>query len=309
MKIGIVGLGIVGSAIKYGFAKLGHEILEHDIRFQTKLEDVTSAEVVFICVPSPSDPNGECNTSIVEQVVAELCRMSFQGVIAIKSTVTPGTTRELIKRHNNNNICFVPEFLRERCAVADFVEKHDLCVIGTEIEEVFQKIQLAHGKLPRKIAKLPPTEAEFVKYFNNIYNATLVVFANSMYEVCKSVGADYSAVKDTVVKRDHINDIYLDCNDNFRGFGGMCLPKDTRAIACLAKRRGTNIEFFANLLNENSKFRTTVLPGMRGGTETSIYEIDAVISKDNVHHEALLPREFSSPDETLRRGVTSEKPT
>jgi len=282
MKIGIIGLGIVGSAIKYGFAKLGHEVLEHDVRLGTSISAVLPSEIVFICVPSPSAPSGECDTSIVEEVVRDLCDAGYSGVIAVKSTVTPGTTRTLIARHRNERICFVPEFLRERCAVADFVEKHDLCVIGTEHAEVFAKVRAAHGKLPKQVVQLAPTEAELVKYFNNIYNATLVVFANSMYEVCKAVGADYSAVKDAVVQREHINDIYLDCNESFRGFGGMCLPKDTKAIAHLAAKLGTRTEFFSHLLSENAKFKTTVLPGMRGDAETAIYEIDIAAEKGSI---------------------------
>jgi len=108
-----------------------------------------------------------------------------------------------------------------------------------------------------------PTEAELAKYYNNIYNATLVTFANSFYEVCKSLGADYSKVKDAIVNREHIYDIYLDCNDNFRGFGGMCLPKDTKAIAAFCSKNGLDVGFFDSILEENSKYKTTVYEGMR----------------------------------------------
>ena len=84
-----------------------------------------------------------------------------------------------------------------------------------------------------------------------------------MYEVCNSLGVDYSKVKDAVVNREHITDIYLDCNENFRGFGGVCLPKDTKALDYLAKQHGLNVDFFDMLIKENNKYKTTVFEGMR----------------------------------------------
>jgi UDP-glucose 6-dehydrogenase len=77
------------------------------------------------------------------------------------------------------------------------------------------------------------------------------------------LGADYSKVKDTAVRGSRIADKYLDCNQNFRGFGGVCLPKDTAALDFLAKNLGTNVKFFENILTENSKYKTTVFEGMR----------------------------------------------
>ena len=224
--IGIVGVGIVGSAIKYGFEKLGHTVLVHDIKLQTNLIDLLDTETIYICVPTPPKPDGSCDTTIVEEVVKDLVWAKYKGIIAIKSTVEPGTTDRLLSSCRGTHICFVPEFLRERCSITDFTENHDLCVVGTRNASVFNTIKEQHGKYPKNVVQLAPTEAELCKYFNNIYNATLITFANSFFEVCKKVGADYSKVKDAIVKRDHIEDIYLDCNENFRGFGGMCITPD-----------------------------------------------------------------------------------
>jgi UDPglucose 6-dehydrogenase len=263
MKIGIVGLGVVGSAVKYGLEKLGHNVTSHDIALGTSIEDLLDAQIVFLCVPTPSNDDGSCNTSIVKEVINNLDELEYSGIIAIKSTVSPGTTQSLIQKYDNNRICFVPEFLRERCASVDFVENHDVCIIGTENERAQEALKEVHGKLPNNIVIVSPTEAELAKYYNNIYNATLVTFANSFYEVCKSLGADYSKVKDAIVNREHIHDIYLDCNDNFRGFGGMCLPKDTKAIAAFCDKNNLGVGFFDSILKENAKYKTTVYDGMR----------------------------------------------
>jgi UDPglucose 6-dehydrogenase len=264
MKIGILGLGVVGSAAETGFRELGHITSYYDPRYENSaFEDVLDTEVCFLCVPTPPDNNGKCDTSIVESSLASLSKAGYTGVAAIKSTVEPGTTHRLIDAYPNLAICFVPEFLRERCAVTDFIENHDLCVVGTEKENVFEIIKKAHGHYPAKVVQLKPVEAEIVKYYNNIYNATLITLANSFYEVCDHLDADYTAVKNALVNRSHITNSYLQCNKNFRGFGGVCLPKDTSAIATLVREAGLDINFFQMLLDENDKYQVTVYDGMR----------------------------------------------
>jgi len=262
-KIGVVGVGIVGEAIKYGMEKLGHHVMAHDIRYDTKLSDLVETDICFICVPTPSKDDLQCDTSIVENVVGELHSLNYKGIIAIKSTVPPGTTEKLQSQYKNDRICFVPEFLRERCAIADFTENHDVCIIGSQFLEICNFIQTLHGKYPKEFKYLTPTEAEFAKYYNNIYNATLIILANNFYEVCQALQIDYTAIKGAIVRREHINDVYLDCNDNFRGYAGACLPKDVRAFVHLAEKMGIDAGIFKFLNNENKKYKPTVFPGMR----------------------------------------------
>ena len=263
MKIGIIGVGIVGGAIKHGFERLGHEIKIHDTRHYTSIEDVKNTEINFICVPTPSLKNGKCNVHIVEDVVDELNNIDYEGIIAIKSTVEPGTTEMLKSKYPNRKICFVPEFLRERCAITDFIERHDVCVIGTDDDEIFKTVKESHGTYPNKFSKVSETEAELVKYFNNVYAATLITFANNFYEICEGLGVDYNNVKNSVVNREHIVDKYLDCNKNFRGFGGVCLPKDTKALVHISEQLGLKGNFFENILKENGRYETTIFEGMR----------------------------------------------
>jgi len=263
MDIGIVGIGVVGSAIKHGFEKLGHNIFVHDIKMKTKIEDVINTDIIFICVPTPSKANGDCDTKIVENIVFNLSELNYNGIISIKSTVKPGTTQMLIEKFPSLNLSFVPEFLRERCAIADFLENHDLCVIGTDDKNAFDLIKKAHGKYPKNVVQLSVTEAEFVKYFSNTYNAMLITFANNFYEICSKMGVEYSNIKNAAVLRDHIADKYLDCNDNCRGFGGVCLPKDTKALVNLSKELGLSGSLFKTLLDDNKKYETTVFEGMR----------------------------------------------
>ena len=262
-KVGIVGIGVIGGAIKYGMEKLGHKVFTHDIRFNSKIENVLNTEICFICVPTPSMKNFMCDTSIVESVVANLNALKYKGIIAIKSTIPPTTTENYQKKFKNNNICFIPEFLRERCAISDFTLNHDVCVIGTNSEKIRDFVKKIHGKYPKKFVFLSPTEAEIVKYYNNVYNATLVTLANNFYEICKKIDVDYNNVKEALVQRDHINDVYIDCNENFRGYGGACLPKDVRAFIYLTEVLSVDAGIFRFLDEENRKYKTTVFEGMR----------------------------------------------
>lgn len=262
MKIGIVGLGIIGSACKFGFEKLGHKVLIHDIIMETKLNDLIDCEIIYVCVPTPSNEDGSCNTSIVEQVILDLKELNYQGIIAIKSTVKPTTTQKLIEQ-TNLKICFVPEFLRERCAITDFTENHDLLAIGTESEYIFNLVKKCHGNYPKNIVQLKPTEAELLKYYSNVYNALKITFANEVYEICQKLNVNYSDIKNAFIKRGTTKDIYLDVNDNFRGYAGMCLPKDTKALDSLVKELGLDLELFYIINKENNKFIKTVFEGMR----------------------------------------------
>jgi len=283
MKIGIVGLGVVGSAVKYGMEKLGHDVRVHDIKLDTKLVDIFQTDICFICVPTNELEDGSCDVSIVEEIIDDLTQWGYKGVIAIKSTVSPGTTEKLYlkyhKRYYNGvphgelKLAFVPEFLRERCAISDFTENHDVCVIGvmdsygfcgTDMSDrVFEMLKEAHGKYPQQFARMTSTEAELSKYFSNVYNAMRVTFANGFYEVCKKLGARYSVIKDAVVQRPTLIDMYLDCNEKFRGFAGVCLPKDTAALAKLADDLDVDARIFSVIVEDNKLYNPTVMGNMR----------------------------------------------
>jgi len=263
MKIGIIGLGAVGSANKQGFEHLGHEVLVHDIILSTSIKDVLSTEINFICVPTPSADDGQCDTTILESVIQELDDNNYNGIIAIRSTSVPGFTQRMIEKHKTLAICFVPEFLRERCAADDFINNHKLLAVGTFDIWVFRKVVKAHGNLPEHTEHLTPTEAEVLKYFNNVYASLRVTFANVMYEICEKLNCDYTTIKNSYIKTGKAVDMYLDVSDGLRGYGGMCLPKDTRALARLMEKLELDLNLISSIDRDNSKFKKTVFNGMR----------------------------------------------
>ena len=263
MQVGIVGLGVVGTANRVGFQQLGHDVKCHDIKFNTTIDIVKDTELVCVCVPTPSAINGSCDTTIVKSVIVDLYNLNYKGVIAIRSSTVPGFTESMIKQFPNLKICFVPEFIRERHAVEDFTLDHKILVIGTEDKEIFDIVKTAHGHYPFHIKQLKPTEAEICKYYMNIYAATRIVYSNIVYEVAQKFDCDYKAIKDAYVKTGRYADMYLDVNHNMRGYGGACLPKDMKAWIQLLKDLGLDYKLFETVDKDNKKFRTTIFPGMR----------------------------------------------
>jgi len=252
MKIGIIGLGVVGKTIQYCFERLGHEVISHDLLLNTNIVDVLDTEICYVCVPTPSNDGG-CDTSIVESVVGELSELKYLGIVAIKSTVEPGTTKKLIENYDLK-ICHVPEFLRERCSVSDFMDNHDICVIGTDDQEVFGVVKKSHSFYPKNFIMLSPTQSEILKYFHNVHNATMITLANVFYEICNNCDVNYDEIKSALSKRTFISDLYLNCNKNLRGFSGSCLPKDTIAMDNYCKKNNIDIKFFQTIIEDNNKF-------------------------------------------------------
>ena len=242
MNIGVIGLGVVGSAIKIGFEKLGHVIHCHDLKLGTTVDDVLDTEIIFVCVPTPQGDDGSCDTTIITEVLEQLSKNNYKGIVAIKSTVECGYTQHAIDQFKTLTLCFVPEFLRERCAVDDFIQNHNLLAVGTHDKFVFDKLVEAHGHYPKDTVKLKPTEAEILKYYNNVFAAYKIIFANIMAEVCGKLDCDYTTVKDAFVKFGRCKDSYLDVNEKLKGYGGMCLPKDVKAMTKLLEKLDINFD-------------------------------------------------------------------
>jgi UDPglucose 6-dehydrogenase len=256
MKIGLLGRGTVGKAVYEGLEYLGHKMSFFDPAYEgSKLEDVLDTDCVFICVPTDQAANGDCDTSIVDKVVKQLAESNYSGLVSIKSTVVPGTTKRLQEAYPNLRMSMVPEFLRAKSALADFVYNHDLLVVGCNTKEDADLIVEIHGSFPENIARVTPTEAEVIKYFNNVHHAMSVTFANITYEVCNKLDANYMNVYKAITKRDCINPAYLMANSNMRGYGGHCLPKDTSAWNNLIKKLGLDFGLIQSVINDNEKFK------------------------------------------------------
>jgi UDP-glucose 6-dehydrogenase len=131
-SVGVVGIGMVGREISRYFEehkgyKRGNNLFLYDIDPKKSYsDDVSKGEVIFICVPTPRDHDGSCNTSMVESVLASI---KHPRILVIKSTVPPGTTEQLQKKYPDQKLLFNPEFLTESQAWYDMV-RPDRQIVG-----------------------------------------------------------------------------------------------------------------------------------------------------------------------------------
>ncbi len=260
MRIGIIGAGTVGSAIKEGFG-VAHEVFVHDPKLGTSIADVTdNVDVAYIAVPTPSDPEtGACDSSIVESVLDELPD-GFSAII--KSTVIPGTTQRLHDDCPHLKIACSPEFLRTRSSVEDF-QNQDVLVVGTHhkdlAEMVFEHHRQAEVLRTDACFHVSPSQAELVKYAKNSFYAMKVIFANQFHGLSEELGEDWGVVKEIITspQEQPIGPSHLDSPmDGERGFGGDCLPKDTLALVVELNRVGIGYELLAAVLRDNERLRS-----------------------------------------------------
>jgi len=226
MKTGIVGVGYVGGSLS--------KVLDNPILFDKykkigSFEEVNTAHVILICVPTPYDEGKKgFDLSEVEETIKNI---SGEKIIVIKSTILPGTTEKLQKKYPHHKILFNPEFLTETTADQDmrYPERQIVGYTNQSYSVAGDIIQLLPLAPFERI--IPATEAEMVKYFGNAWFSTKVVFANQMYDLCQALGIDYDVVKDAAAADKRIGRSHLEIfHKGYRGYGGKCLPKDIQSL-------------------------------------------------------------------------------
>ena len=243
--VGIVGQGFVGQALKEEFSRY-YPVNTYD-KFLPELSTHNSiatlsdsSDVVFVCVPTPMREDGSCDTSIVEQVCADVVSAG-NPIISIKSTITPGTTASLNSKLNTDKIVFNPEFLTERFASRDFKNTNRV-VLGGSIQATTALKQFYSHVFPNvKVIKTQSTIAEYVKYLSNCFLAAKVSVANEFAKLCEASGVDYDKVTEYANFDPRLGDTHwvVPGPDGKRGFGGSCFPKDLNSIITLAEELGT----------------------------------------------------------------------
>lgn len=267
--IGFIGLGMVGKAI-YDVLSETYNTCFYDIKIDSsKIQDVLKSDIIFIAVPTIPDENNKCDLSILNNILDKLTLLNYQGIICIKSTITPETTINYINKYENNKICFCPEFLKERCAYDDFKYNNKICIVGTINNDVFEIIKKIHLNICSEFRMVHPTEAELTKYFQNVFNTNRILFANAFYEVCKYNNINYNNIIDNLVVRNEIDEKYMRCNETLRGPSGPCLVKDTLAFnEYVNSIHLENIPtIFKTLVNDMKIYPKTVIKGTRSELE------------------------------------------
>ncbi len=232
---------MVGGALKGYFTSVGVTPFTYDKgKEEGSIADVNKADVVFVCVPTPYDEAaGGFDLSYVREALGAI---QGEKIVVLKSTIVPGTTATLQKEYPHLKMLYNPEFLTEITADQD-MRFPDRQIIGatdksfTVAADILAMLPLA--PFERVVTS---TAAEMTKYYGNTWFSTKVVFANQMYDLCQKLELDYDIVKECAAADKRIGRTHLDIfHKGYRGYGGKCLPKDTRALIQLGDKLGSEM--------------------------------------------------------------------
>ena len=294
MKIAVFGLGYVGMTEAACLTRQGHEVVGVDVNDEkiamvnsgrspiaepglaelieaaakkrlllaTKepAQHLYSCRVAFVCVGTPSSPDGSHNMTYVAEVSRQIAAMiqpsrSEPLTVAYRSTMRPGTTDELIRpifeqtAKGPFELVYNPEFLRESVAIADFFDPPKI-VIGTRDGGVCEALDTLNADLKAPVFYTNYREAELTKFVDNTFHAVKIAFANEIGRVCGELG-----ISARTVHRIFVSDTKLNISPYYfrpgGPFGGSCLPKDVRALQHIAGDIGAHTHLVDALLRSN----------------------------------------------------------
>ena len=297
MKISVFGLGYVGTVSAGCLANRGHEVIGVD-PIWTKLdlinrrqspiveadigeiisavvargnlratddsaEAVLSTDLSFICVGTPSQPNGNLDLRYIrrvcEEIGAALKIKEDWHVVALRSTVLPGTVRKIVIpileeasgkcAGEDFGVCHNPEFLREGSAVKDFNDPPKT-VIGQLDSRSGETVAGLYCMLNAPLIRTELEISEMVKYIDNGWHALKIGFANEIGNLSKTFGVDSHRVMDIFCQDRKLNISCAYLKPGF-AFGGSCLPKDLRALAYQARIHDLETPILRSILSSN----------------------------------------------------------
>ncbi len=297
MKICVFGLGYVGAVSAACLAQDGHQVIGIDPE-QAKVDlinagktpiiekgigaiikeqvskgqlracsdaaaSIPNADLLLICVGTPSLANGNIDLKAIrhvcEQIGEVLATQDNAPVIVIRSTMLPGTMRQVViptleassgKRAGNDfGVCINPEFLREGTSVYDYYNPPKT-VIGELGKSSGDLLATIYAKMPAPMIRTDIETAEMVKYADNAWHALKVGFANEIGNICKGVTVDAHRVMDIFCQDTKLNISPYYLKPGF-AFGGSCLPKDLRALIYKAKSLDLALPILSSILPSN----------------------------------------------------------
>jgi len=262
-KIGIIGNGFVGTAIRVEFLK-HYEVETYD-KYKKELSTCRDIEelcdksnIIFLCLPTPMFKNGTSDLRIIESVTADLENfVTPEHIIVLKSTVPPGTTKRLNLKHKNLKIVFSPEFLTEANYIEDFKNQSRIIIGGPRPESSRVKNMFRKAFRDASIIKTSSDIAEMIKYTSNCFLATKVGFANEIKQICDNCDIDYDKVVEYILYDKRLGTTHWSVPgpDGKLGFGGSCFPKDINALINFAKEIGIKPTVLGSVWEKNLEVR------------------------------------------------------
>lgn len=293
MKVGIIGTGYVGLPTGVGLAELGHDVVCIDaipekiealkagkitlfeagleelfhknfaagkIKFTTEMKDgVEDADIVIIAVGTPPHPvTKEADMKYIHAAARQLAPyLTGYTVVANKSTVPVGTGDEVEKMirgenpHADFDVVSLPEFLREGFAVHDFFNP-DRVIVGANTERAKDVVKALYAPFGDKANMLfvKRRSSETIKYASNAFLAMKINYINEMANFCEKSGADVFEVAKGMGMDSRIGSKFLNPGP---GYGGSCFPKDTNAMAYMARKYGVEMALIETTIRRNDE--------------------------------------------------------
>jgi UDPglucose 6-dehydrogenase len=255
--VGVVGMGIVGGTIASRFEHAGFSVQGYDPYLEIGAPELLGkCSIVFLCVPTPSAGDGNHDVAAVWAAMHAIEPHLRAGtIVAMKSTVPPGTCTTLKAAFPRLNMASVPEFLVANDPISSFTQA-DRIVIGASSPEVAADISGYFAVVAPGVPTcfVAPGEAELIKLCSNALLAAKVSLANELSDICDRFGVAWPRVQaivglDRRIGRDHLT------VTPERGFGGQCLPKDLDGLIAAARDAGYMPQLLERIADFNRSIR------------------------------------------------------
>jgi len=238
LLIGFVGQGFVGKNYADDMERRGYTTIRYALEepYRGNKEKLKKADIVFVCVPTPTKPKG-FDSSIVEAGVG----LVGKGKIAvIKSTLLPGTTERVQKKYPDRIVLCSPEFLSVATAAWDAANPFSN-IVGMPVGDAKHRAaaKKVHSVLPKVgySSTLKSVEAEIIKYSHNASGYVQVILFNIMYDLAQKLGADWNVIQRAIEEDPMVSNRYAKpLHKSGRGAGGFCFIKDFAALRALYEK-------------------------------------------------------------------------